>query len=60
MNALEERIKLEELAKTKECECIGCTNRATHTWSGFPTCDDCGSPSRKKGSQSVMPRLINF
>lgn len=31
-----------------KCGCVGCTNTATHTWSGHPTCDDCGSPSRLK------------
>ena len=29
-----------------KCSCIGCDNIATHTWSGHPTCDSCGSPSR--------------
>jgi len=58
MSALGDRIKAEELAKTKECGCVGCKNRATHTWSGHPTCDECGSPSRGKGSRSVMPNLI--
>jgi hypothetical protein len=46
--ALLNRIKFEEEAKTKQCAVIRCTNQATHTWSGWPTCDDCGSPSRKK------------
>jgi len=55
MNALEKRIKAEEEAKTKQCACIGCTNRATHTWSGHPTCDDCGTPGRKK---LPFPNLI--
>jgi hypothetical protein len=58
MSALEERIKAEELAKAKECECAGCRNRATHTWSGHPTCDDCGSPGRDKVPRSAMPNLI--
>lgn len=31
----------------KFCGCTGCTNIATHTWSGHPTCDDCATPSRK-------------
>lgn len=26
------------------CGAIGCTNPATHTWSGHPTCDDCATP----------------
>jgi hypothetical protein len=30
------------------CGVTGCTNVATHTWSGHPTCDACGTPSRKK------------
>lgn len=55
-NALLERIRAEELAKTKQCACIGCTNKATHTWSGHPTCDECGSPSRLK---LPFPVLIN-
>ncbi len=46
--ALIRRIEQEEQAKTMECGCIGCTNRATHTWSGHPTCDDCGTPRRKQ------------
>lgn len=29
-----------------KCSCVGCDNLATHTWSGHPTCDSCGSPSR--------------
>jgi len=29
------------------CGCTGCTNLATHTWSGHPTCDDCATPARK-------------
>ena len=33
---------------TKKCAIIGCTNTATHTWSGHPTCDDCATPSRKQ------------
>lgn len=46
MKSLIERIKKEEIAKTKLCSCFGCNNKATHTWSGHPTCDKCGSPSR--------------
>ncbi len=34
-------------AKPTQCGCTGCTNPATHTWSGHPTCDDCATPSRK-------------
>ena len=26
-----------------KCSCTGCDNIATHTWSGHPTCDDCGT-----------------
>ena len=55
MDALEKRIMEEELAKTKQCSCIGCTNQATHTWSGHPTCDACGTPGRK---QLSAPRII--
>lgn len=29
------------------CGVIGCSNVATHTWSGHPTCDDCAAPMRK-------------
>ena len=29
-----------------KCSCVGCDNLATHTWSGHPTCDSCGSPRR--------------
>ena len=28
------------------CAGIGCTNQATHTWGGWPTCDDCALPMR--------------
>lgn len=45
-NALEFRIAIEEWAKTQGCGVRGCTNRATHTWSGHPTCDDCALPGR--------------
>jgi len=48
MDALIRRIEQEERAKTMECGCIGCTNMATHTWSGHPTCDACGTPGRKQ------------
>lgn len=48
MDALQERIKQEEDAKLKKCACIGCNNMATHTWSGHPTCDSCGTHGRKK------------
>ncbi len=48
MDALLERIKCEEQAKAKKCACNGCNNQATHTWSGHPTCDSCGTPGRKK------------
>lgn len=46
-DALLERIAAEEKAKTKQCAVTGCTNQATHTWSGYPTCDACGTPGRK-------------
>ena len=58
MNALEKRIMEEEVAKQGKCGCIGCHNKATHTWSGHPTCDDCGSPGRLKGASLTFPRLI--
>jgi len=29
------------------CGAIGCSNPATHTWSGNPTCDDCETPMRR-------------
>lgn len=32
----------------EKCQVFGCNNNATHTWSGHPTCDDCGTPNRKK------------
>ena len=56
MNALVKRIQAEEKAKTKQCSVIDCTNKATHTWSGHPTCDTCGSPNRMKCD---IPRLIS-
>jgi hypothetical protein len=55
MDALINRIMAEELAKTKVCSCRGCENQATHTWSGHPTCDECGTPSRVK---RTVPNLI--
>jgi len=30
-----------------QCGVTNCTNKATHTWSGHPTCDDCATPTRK-------------
>jgi len=54
MNALFERIKAEELAKQQKCSCIGCENKATHTWGGRPTCDECGTPGRKHFSFPVL------
>ena len=57
MNALINRIKAEEDAKTKECGVIGCKNQATHTWSGHPTCDSCGTPGRK---QLPFPVIISL
>lgn len=53
-NALLERIVAEEAAKQQQCACIGCTNRATHTWSGHPTCDECGTPGRTKLALPVL------
>ena len=40
MLALQKRMLSEEQAKQKQCGCSGCTNKAPHTWSGHPTCDD--------------------
>ncbi len=54
MSAFEKRIREEEQAKLKQCGCIGCTNQATHTWSGHPTCDDCGTPNRVKRSIPII------
>lgn len=34
------------------CGCTGCTNEATHRWSGHPTCDECASPSRKRVNEA--------
>ena len=33
-----------------QCSCTDCKNKATHSWSGHPTCDECGTPSRKNRS----------
>lgn len=55
MNALEKRITYEENAKQQKCGVTGCNNKATHTWSGHPTCDECGTPGRKK---LIFPVLI--
>lgn len=59
-DALVERIRQEEKAKTMQCGCIGCTNQATHTWSGHPTCDDCGHPGRRKLALPVVVGYLNF
>jgi len=42
-----------------QCSCIECTNEATHTWSGRPTCDECASPNRKEKQHNseVKPKL---
>ncbi len=45
--ALEYRLRYEAEACEQECGASGCTNRATHTWSGHPTCDECALPGRK-------------
>jgi len=60
MDALIKRIIEEEKAKESLCGCRGCSNKATHTWSGHPTCDDCGTPSRKSGKSPTMPNLTSF
>jgi hypothetical protein len=54
MDAILERIKYEEEAKTKKCGFTGCNNQATHTWSGHPTCDQCGTPNRKNLAVPVL------
>ena len=54
MNSLLERIKKEEEAKQLKCACIGCNNQATHTWSGHPTCDSCGTPNRAKRTFPIL------
>ena len=33
---------------TPICAVKGCTNKATHTWSGHPTCDECETPMRRQ------------
>lgn len=60
MSALEDRIRYEEEAKTKQCGVRGCTNQATHTWSGHPTCDACGTPGRRKLGVPVVIGYLNF
>jgi hypothetical protein len=45
-DALSHRLAIESWATTQECGVTGCTNLATHTWSGHPTCDDCAVPGR--------------
>lgn len=61
MNGILERIRQEELAKTKQCGCRGCTNQATHTWSGHPTCDDCATPLRKQSKHTgVRLRYVMY
>lgn len=56
MNALLNRIAAEEKAKEGLCSCTGCKNKATHTWSGHPTCDACGIPNRRSRG-TFMPRM---
>jgi hypothetical protein len=58
MDALLNRIAQEEKAKQSECACRGCKNQATHTWSGHPTCDACGTPSRLKKHDTFVPRIL--
>lgn len=41
-----------------KCSCIGCDNESTHTWSGHPTCDDCGTPSRSEVREVVNHTLL--
>ncbi len=61
MKALFKRIQAEELAKTKQCGCSGCTNQATHTWSGHPTCNACATPmsGRTKYPDTIFKDKIN-
>jgi len=43
--------KLKDRVVEKEhtkCSCTGCENKATHTWSGHPTCDECGTSGRRE------------
>lgn len=47
-NMQNEKRELESLAQVTLCGVRDCFNEATHTWSGHPTCDDCGTPSRKE------------
>lgn len=54
MDALTRRIREEEQAKQKQCAVTGCKNQATHTWSGHPTCDDCGTPGRTKRTIPII------
>jgi hypothetical protein len=42
-----------------KCSCIGCDNESTHTWSGHPTCDDCGTPSRSEVRNVVNHTLLH-
>ena len=54
--ALERRIIEELMVTEKQCGCIGCENQATHTWSGHPTCDECGLP----GTHRDFPIIITI
>lgn len=56
MDALINRIQYEEEVKQKTCAVIGCQNKATHTWSGHPTCDECATPNR---TSTPFPNIID-
>ena len=40
------------------CGVTNCTNKATHTWSGHPTCDDCATPTRKAGLKKIRDKKL--
>lgn len=45
-----------------KCGCTGCENEATHTWSGHPTCDSCGTPSSsiaRLNKQELIDKVVN-
>ena len=68
MNAIIERIRQEEEAKTKVCGCFrgkspehpegSCTNMTTHTEGGHPVCNECAMPKYK--NPRSIPVIIGF
>ena len=50
------RLAESEQEKIK-CSCAGCIRIATHTWSGHPTCDECGTPARLKRIRKINKQL---